>query len=176
MKSSGMTVEYTRIARHGSDSPHARPRSARRRPRPRERLRPLLDDHGPAANFALERAAAWAERLEKPLLILEALRCDYPWACDRFHRFILDGMRDNARAFEGDRVRYYPYVEPERGAGKGLLAALAARAAVVVTDDFPAFMIPRMRPMPQTLSQIHLGLTIFKQQKSGLDRPLKIYL
>ena len=98
----------------------------------------------PGWNFALERAVAWAERLGKPLLVLEALRCDYPWACDRFHRFILDGMAANARAFAGKPVRYVPYVEPSMRAGKGLLTALAARAAVVVTDDFPAFMIPHM--------------------------------
>lgn len=98
----------------------------------------------PGWNFALQHAVAWAERLGRPLVILEALRCDYPGACDRLHRFILDGMRDNARAFEGRGVRYHPYVEPSLGAGKGFLAALAARAAVVVTDDFPAFMIPRM--------------------------------
>ncbi|HEU4723901.1 MAG TPA: deoxyribodipyrimidine photolyase [Candidatus Eisenbacteria bacterium] len=98
----------------------------------------------PRWNFGLQRAVEWAERLRKPIVILEALRCDYPWASDRFHRFILDGMAANARAFEGRPVLYYPYVEPALGAGKGLLAALAARAAVVVTDDFPAFMIPRM--------------------------------
>jgi deoxyribodipyrimidine photo-lyase len=98
----------------------------------------------PGWNFALQRAVEWCERLERPLFVLEALRCDYPWACDRFHRFIADGMAANARAFAGKPLLYYPYVEPARGAGKGLLAALAARAAVVVTDDFPAFMIPRM--------------------------------
>jgi len=31
-------------------------------------------------NFSLDRAVEWAEKLRKPLLILEALRCDYPWA------------------------------------------------------------------------------------------------
>ena len=35
-------------------------------------------------------------------------------------------------------------VEPEAGAGKGLLRALAARAALVVTDEFPCFFLPRM--------------------------------
>ena len=98
----------------------------------------------PGWNFALQRAVEWAERLGKPLVVLEALRCDYPWACDRFHRFILDGMAANARAFAGKPLLYHPYAEPSLGAGRGLLAALAARAAVVVTDDFPAFMIPRM--------------------------------
>jgi deoxyribodipyrimidine photo-lyase len=95
-------------------------------------------------NFGLQRAVEWAERLDRPLVVLEPLRADYPWASDRFHRFILDGMASNARAFEGSAVRYFPYVEPAVGAGRGLLAALAARAAVVVTDDYPSFMIPRM--------------------------------
>ena len=95
-------------------------------------------------NFALERAASWAERLKRPLLVLEALRCDYPWASERLHRFILEGMQDNAAAFAGQPVTYYPYVELEPGAGKGLLAALSRDACVVVGDDFPAFMLPRM--------------------------------
>jgi deoxyribodipyrimidine photo-lyase len=95
-------------------------------------------------NFALERAVRWALRLERPLVVLEALRCDYPWASERLHRFVLEGMRDNAAAFAGKPVFYYPYVETAPGAGKGLLAALAQEACVVVGDDFPAFMLPRM--------------------------------
>ena len=39
-------------------------------------------------NFALDRAVEWAEKLQKPLVILEALRCGYPWASDRMHRFV----------------------------------------------------------------------------------------
>ncbi|NIT68805.1 MAG: deoxyribodipyrimidine photolyase, partial [Gemmatimonadetes bacterium] len=30
------------------------------------------------------------------------------------------------------------------GAGSGLLEALAARACMVITDEFPAFFLPRM--------------------------------
>ncbi|MEZ5962543.1 MAG: deoxyribodipyrimidine photolyase [Planctomycetota bacterium] len=96
------------------------------------------------SNFALQRAVDWCRHLGKPLLVLEALRCDYPWASDRMHRFVLDGMRDNAVAFADGGARYYAYVEPERGAGKGLLRALAERACVVVGDEFPCFMLPRM--------------------------------
>src|SRR5690349_19859476 len=95
-------------------------------------------------NFALERAVRWAERLERPLVVLEALRSDYPWASERLHRFILEGMRDNAAAFARKPVLYYPYVEPAPGAGKGLLTALARDACLVVGDDYPAFMSPRM--------------------------------
>jgi deoxyribodipyrimidine photo-lyase len=96
------------------------------------------------ANFALERAADWARQLGLPLVVLEALRCDYPWASDRLHRFVIDGMADNRRALAGRTAIYHPYVEPALGAGRGLLAALAESAAVVVTDDFPTFFLPRM--------------------------------
>ena len=95
-------------------------------------------------NFALDRAVEWTEKLHKPLVVLEALRCGYPWASDRIHRFALDGMAENACWFEGTDVLYYPYLEPTPNAGKGLLAALASRACVVVTDEFPCFFLPHM--------------------------------
>ncbi len=95
-------------------------------------------------NFALDRALEHCAELGKPLVIFEALRIGYSWASDRLHRFVLDGMADNARACAGYGVRYYPYIEPTPNAGKGLLAALAENACVVVTDDFPCFFLPRM--------------------------------
>ena len=96
------------------------------------------------SNFALQRAVERARDLGKPLVVLEALRCDYPWASDRMHAFVIEGMRDNRDALARRNVAYYPYVEPEAGAGRGLLAALAAHAALVVTDEFPCFFLPRM--------------------------------
>lgn len=98
----------------------------------------------PRFNYGLQRAAEWSRHLGRPLLILEALRTDYPWASDRFHRFVLDGMAANVESFRESGVEYYPYVEPERGAGRGLLETIAADAAVVVTDRFPTFFLPRM--------------------------------
>jgi deoxyribodipyrimidine photo-lyase len=95
-------------------------------------------------SFGLQRAVERAVELGKPLIVLEPLRVGYRWASDRLHRFMLDGMADNAARFAGKPVLYHPYVEPSPGAGKGLLAALTARAAVVVTDDSPAFFLPRM--------------------------------
>ncbi len=95
-------------------------------------------------NFALQRAIEHCASLHLPLLVLEPLRTGYPWACDRFHRFIIEGMADNQARCETHGVAYYPYVEPHHGAGKGLVNALAARAAVVVCDDYPAFFLPRM--------------------------------
>jgi deoxyribodipyrimidine photo-lyase len=99
----------------------------------------------PRWSFALQHAAARAEELDKPLVILEALRVGYPWASDRLHRFILDGMRANREWLRKKNVVYYPYVEPEQGAGRGLLAALAKDACLVVSDDYPSFFIPKMQ-------------------------------
>lgn len=96
------------------------------------------------ANFGLQRAVEVARTLGKPLLVLEALRCDYRWASDRLHAFVLQGMADNLVDFADAGVTYYAYVEPERGAGAGMLAALAEDACAVVTDDFPCFFLPRM--------------------------------
>ncbi len=93
-------------------------------------------------NFSLDRALAWARELGRPLVVLEALRIDYPHASDRIHRFVLDGMAANAESFAGSAVLYYPYVEPAPGAGRGLLERLGEQACVVVTDDFPCFFLP----------------------------------
>ncbi|HUU81605.1 MAG TPA: deoxyribodipyrimidine photolyase, partial [Acidobacteriota bacterium] len=95
-------------------------------------------------NYSLQRAIDWAKELGKPLVILEALRCGYPWASDRLHRFVMDGMVENARQTKRQSALYDPYLELKPDGGKGLLSALAERACVVVTDDFPAFFIPRM--------------------------------
>ena len=95
-------------------------------------------------NFGLDRAIEHAKELNKPLLVLEALRIGYEHASDRLHRFVLDGMADNAAAFAKANIAYHPYVEPKAGAGSGLLEALARDAAVVVSDDFPCFFLPRM--------------------------------
>ena len=97
-----------------------------------------------AWNFTLDRAVEWSRELARPVLVLEALRAGYPHASDRLHAFILQGMVDSDRAYSDAGIAYHPYVEPAPGAGRGLLAALAARACVVVTDDAPFFFLPRM--------------------------------
>jgi len=99
-----------------------------------------------SSNFSLQRAVELALELRKPLVIFEPLRIGYQWASDRIHRFVIDGMAENAariNAMKNPGVVYFPYVEPTADADKGLLAALAKRACVVVTDDFPSFFLPR---------------------------------
>jgi len=96
-------------------------------------------------NFSLQRAVEWALKLNKPLVVLEAVRCDYPQACDRFHAVILNGMNDNHLGFLRKPAHYYPFVETENGQGRGLIAALGDHACIVVTDAFPCFFMPKMR-------------------------------
>jgi len=105
----------------------------------------MISNRRVRCNFSLQRAVEWAVRLKKPIVVLEALRSGYPWASDRFHRFIIDGMADNIRMLQNHGfVHYYPYVEPHADAGKGLLANLAKESCIVITDDFPAFFLPKM--------------------------------
>jgi deoxyribodipyrimidine photo-lyase len=95
-------------------------------------------------NFALQHAITRAQSLGIGLVVLEPLRAGYRWASPRFHKFIMQGMRDNARDFACSPVVYYPYVEAEPNAGRGLLRALSKYAALVVVDDTPTFFLPRM--------------------------------
>ena len=107
-------------------------------------------------NFSLQRAVDLSVELKKPLVVLEALRVDYPDASDRLHAFVLQGMRDNARAVGASRAFYYPYVEPTRGAGRGLLKELSREAAAIVTDWFPAFFLRRMIRAAALQSRVRL--------------------
>lgn len=95
-------------------------------------------------NFSLQHAAELAAELGKPLVILEALRCDYPWASDRLHRFVMQGMADNRAAFAKKHVTYYCYIEQAAGEGSGLIERLSRDACAIISDDFPCFFIPAM--------------------------------
>ncbi|MFT4703918.1 MAG: deoxyribodipyrimidine photo-lyase [Bradymonadia bacterium] len=95
-------------------------------------------------HFGVQRAVELANEHGVGVVVLEALRVGYPWASDRLHRYIIDGMEDNAHSFEHPGVRYLSYVERVEGAGRGLLACLADDAVAVVTDEFPCFFLPKM--------------------------------
>ncbi len=109
-------------------------------------------------SFALEHAVGEARARGLGLVVFEALRTDYPWASARFHRFVIDGMADNARAFAVPGVTYFPYVEPRPSEGRGLLEALAAEAALVVTDDVPGFFQPRMVERTATRLRVRVDM------------------
>jgi deoxyribodipyrimidine photo-lyase len=95
-------------------------------------------------NFALQHAVDRAKQFGKPLVIFEPLRVRYRWASDRLHRFVIEGMRDNAAALANKPVTYFPYVEPKPGAGTPLLSELGKLACTVITDDYPCFFLPHL--------------------------------
>jgi len=92
-------------------------------------------------NFALEYAVGWANKLGKPLLILEAFSCDYPWATDRSHTFMMEGMKEHLEyAVERD-LNYVSFVEQNAGEYDKLLRELASNASILVTDEYPVFIM-----------------------------------
>lgn len=92
-------------------------------------------------NFALEYAVGWANKLNKPLLILEAFSCDYPWATDRSHTFMMQGMKEHLDYADDKDLNYVPFIEKEPGQYKQLLFHLAADASVLITDEYPVFIM-----------------------------------
>jgi len=100
-----------------------------------------------AGNHALTFAIEQANRLRLPLLVYQGLRPDYPWASDRFHTFILESAYDLSRDFQERGIQYVFYLDPGREArpagSPSPLITLAQRAALVVTDYFPTFIVPR---------------------------------
>ena len=92
-------------------------------------------------NYALEYAVEKANELKKPLLIYEGLKCTYSWASDRFHKFILEGMLENKQIARKNGWNYYCFVEENPHEGSGLVNSLAKSSCLVVTDDFPVFVI-----------------------------------
>ena len=94
------------------------------------------------SNFALDYAIGHANRLGKPLLIVEALRCGYPWASERVHAFIMQGMGEHLATARKRGLNYYSFSEDGDHSGKGMLERLATRACLIVSDEFPAYIIP----------------------------------
>lgn len=93
-------------------------------------------------NFALEYAVAWANKLQRPLVILEGLACDYPWATARTSTFILEGMAGHLRHLKKvESVTYIPYPEQQKDSYSMLVDNLCERAALLVSDEYPVFIM-----------------------------------
>ncbi len=87
-------------------------------------------------NPALDVARAIAVRLAVPVFVYHALSERYPFASDRHHTFILEGARDVEAECATLGVGYAFHLERPRHRTKAL-RALAARAAVIVTETMP---------------------------------------
>src|SRR5688572_9580661 len=87
-------------------------------------------------NHALTFAIRKANDLNLPLVVYEGLKYYYPWANDRIHTFILEGVEDKQLQFECLGARYVFYLQKDDGAAKQTVAQLAREAACIVTDDY----------------------------------------
>jgi deoxyribodipyrimidine photo-lyase len=93
-------------------------------------------------NHALTYAIRKANELKLPLVVYEGLKYYYPWASDRLHTFILEGVEDRRVQFECVGARYIFYLQKDGDSPKDVVAQLAVDAACIVTDDYPCFIIP----------------------------------
>jgi deoxyribodipyrimidine photo-lyase len=95
------------------------------------------------ANHALAFAAELANCFDLPLLVYEGLTCSYPYANDRLHTFILEGVPEMARRLAELGAGYVFYLRRRHSDPDDILYRLAAEAAAVVTDDYPTFIARR---------------------------------
>jgi deoxyribodipyrimidine photo-lyase len=93
-------------------------------------------------NHALTWAIRQANELGLPVVVYEGLKYYYPWASDRLHTFILEGVEDKRKEFERLGIRYVFYLQKDESSPKQTVARLAKDAALIVTDAFPCFIIP----------------------------------
>ncbi len=94
-------------------------------------------------NHALNFAIAQANQLNLPLVVYEGLRPDYDQANDRLHQFIIEGALANHKDFAKRGIRYCFYLMADAKKGnRRAVAQLAQEAAMLVTDDFPTFVVP----------------------------------
>ena len=93
-------------------------------------------------NHSLIYAIRRANELKLPLVVYEGLKYYYQWASDRLHTFILEGVEEKRLEFEKLGIRYVFYLQKDASSPKQTVAALAKDAALIVTDEFPCFIIP----------------------------------
>ncbi len=93
-------------------------------------------------NDALDFAIRVANERGLPLVVYEGLKYYYPWANDRLHTFILEGVEEKRAVFARRGIRYVFYLQRHARDPRHTVARLAREAALIVTDDFPCFIIP----------------------------------
>ena len=91
-------------------------------------------------NHALAYAIHWGGKLNLPVLCYEGLTCTYPYASDRLHTFILEGVPDMARQLAHLGVGYAFYPRKRKDCPDNAFYKAAQDAALIVTDDYPLFL------------------------------------
>jgi deoxyribodipyrimidine photo-lyase len=99
-------------------------------------------NHRVEENHALDTAIALGNHLGLPVVVYQALRPDYPHASDRLHAWALEGMVDMAAGCAAKGLPYWVEL-PRRAREHGpRLGELGRRAAAVVSDFFPTYVVP----------------------------------
>jgi deoxyribodipyrimidine photo-lyase len=93
-------------------------------------------------NYALNFAIQMANERRLPLVVYEGLTFSYPWANDRFHTFILEGVEEKQVEFADRGIRYIFYLQRNQRDPRHVVAQLAREAALLITDDYPCFIVP----------------------------------
>lgn len=97
----------------------------------------MQSTHRLEENWALRLATREANRLGLPVVIHQGLDPTYEHANDRIHSFILHNARELAARAASLGYRYQFVLRRRRDDDRRVVDRLAARAALVVTDDFP---------------------------------------
>jgi len=92
-------------------------------------------------NLALEYAIESANEANVPLVVYESIRPDYPYANDRIHSFVLEGVQQNVIDAKARGIAYHFFLPKTRDEARGVVATLARDARRVVTDDYPTSII-----------------------------------
>ena len=114
-------------------------------------------------NYALNFAIQMANDRGLPLVVYEGLKFYYPWANDRIHTFILEGVAEKNEEFSERGIRYVFYLQRNGRDPRYTVARLAKNAALLVTDDFPCFIVPDHN---QRISE--LKLPVFAVDANGM--------
>ncbi len=115
-------------------------------------------------NHALTFAIRKANELKLPLVVYEGLKYYYPWASDRIHAFILEGVEEKLSEFEKLGIRYIFYLQKDAASPKHTVAKLAREAACIVTDDYPCFIIPEHNRRVAELA----GVPVYAVDSNGI--------
>ena len=99
------------------------------------------------SNHALAHAIELANRHNLPLTVYEGLTCSYPFANDRMHTFILEGVEENAKRIRALGAGYVFYLRRRSSDSNHAFYDAARRAAAVVTDDYPVFVAAHHNPI-----------------------------
>ncbi|WNZ58835.1 deoxyribodipyrimidine photo-lyase [Myxococcus sp. MxC21-1] len=99
-------------------------------------------NHRAEQNHALDAAIGLGNHLRLPVVVYQAIRPDYPHASDRLHAWALEGMMDMAIGCAARGLPYWLELPRTSKEHRPRLAQLGRRAAAIVSDLFPTYIIP----------------------------------